>query len=124
MTTIKEDLERNCKSIAEDLIAYAKGEKVYSETEGDFVNAGDYEDDGLYAYLSDVLDIDLIVSLSDKSYRGAEITVACGGPTIWIDTRDSMVYGSWGADKADAPITGRASEMLDDVVREYWEEVM
>ena len=35
----------------------------------------------------------------DKSFLGAEILVAGGGPTIWVDTFREQVTGSWGSDR-------------------------
>jgi len=49
--------------------------------------------DGL-DYLSDVLDIEYVVS-SKKEYLGARVLVAFGGPNIWINTRTKQVEGFW-----------------------------
>ena len=35
----------------------------------------------------------------DKSFLGAEILVAGGGPTIWVDTFREQVTGWWGTDR-------------------------
>ena len=35
----------------------------------------------------------------DKSYRAAELMVAGGGPTIWVDTFREQVTGWWGTDR-------------------------
>ena len=48
-------------------------------------------------YLSDVLDINYILN-ADRSYKGARILVAFGGPNIWIDTEKQTVEGSWWGD--------------------------
>jgi hypothetical protein len=45
-------------------------------------------------YMSDALDINYITN-SDKSYKGARILVAFGGPNIWIDTSIKQVEGYW-----------------------------
>jgi hypothetical protein len=54
--------------------------------------------DGL-DYLSDVLDIEYVVS-SKKEYLGARVLVAFGGPNIWINTRTKQVEGYWWGDKS------------------------
>ena len=36
---------------------------------------------------------------ADKSFLGAEILVAGGGPTIWVDTFTKEVRGYWGTDR-------------------------
>ena len=35
----------------------------------------------------------------NKMFLGAEILVAGGGPTIWVNTYDGQVQGYWGGDK-------------------------
>ena len=35
----------------------------------------------------------------DKSYRAAELMVAGGGPTIWVDLSDDVVKGYWWGDQ-------------------------
>ena len=35
----------------------------------------------------------------DKRFMGAEILVAGGGPTIWVDTFREQVTGWWGTDR-------------------------
>jgi hypothetical protein len=37
----------------------------------------------------------------DKRFMGAEILVAGGGPTIWVDTFREQVTGWWGADRVE-----------------------
>lgn len=51
-----------------------------------------------YDYLSDVLDINWILN-SDRSYKGARLLVAFGGPNIWIDTNLEQVEGYWWGSK-------------------------
>lgn len=45
-------------------------------------------------YMQDVLDINYVTQ-SDKSYKGARLLVAFGGPNIWIDTASKTVEGYW-----------------------------
>ena len=37
----------------------------------------------------------------EKRFMGAEILVAGGGPTIWVDTCKEQVTGWWGADRVE-----------------------
>ena len=37
----------------------------------------------------------------EKRVMGAEILVAGGGPTIWVDTFKEQVTGWWGADRVE-----------------------
>ena len=88
VTAIAEALENGIIVTAEDI------EDGYYEEycEGDIISGFDY--------LSDVLDINYIVS-SHKEYLGAEVLVAFGGPNIYINTRSKTVSGYWGSDKAE-----------------------
>ena len=49
-------------------------------------------------FMEDALDIQYIIN-QDKTYRGARILVAFGGPNIWVNTQDGTVDGYWGTDK-------------------------
>ena len=50
-----------------------------------------------FEYLQDVLDIEWVLN-SDKTYKGARVLVAFGGPNIWIDTIKKEVQGYWWGD--------------------------
>jgi len=87
--TCEEQLRRMCKNIA-DSITYPnqkfigpEDEEPRQETAGDWM-----EDTYSIRYLVD----------GEKQYLGAEILCAGGGPTIWVDTFDRVVKGSWGCD--------------------------
>jgi len=75
--TCEEQLRRMCKNIAEDITA---GKEDASK------------------WMEDVYDIQYVIN-QDKSYRGARLMVAGGGPTIWVDTQANEVEGYWASDK-------------------------
>ena len=77
--TSGEQLRRMCKEIA-DSITFPK----------DHITASDW--------MGDVYDIRYLVDYK-KRYLGAEIMVAGGGPTIWVDTWGQEVKGYWGGDR-------------------------
>jgi len=81
MKESKSDLERNVDHIIETI------ESGYYETEDENGPNG-------FDYLIDALDFNYIVN-SDKTYKGARILVAFGGPNIWIDTLQKQVEGYW-----------------------------
>lgn len=81
-----------------------------SQESGDMMYASDY--------LSDVLDIQYIVSGS-KEYLGARVLVAFGGPNIWINTQSGIVEGYWWGDTAFASFNDEIG--LDDYLSELWE---
>ena len=79
-------------------------EQVHSIVEA--ISTGEYDFDPEYSdydapcaadYIKDVLDINYIIN-SDKSYKGARLLVAFGGPNIWIDTTTKTVEAYWGGD--------------------------
>lgn len=47
-----------------------------------------------FDYLEDVLDIEWKLN-SDRSFKGARLLVAFGGPNIYIDTAKNTVEGYW-----------------------------
>lgn len=66
----------------------------------DELNADD-EPMSAYDYLSDALDINWILN-NDRTYRGARVLVAFGGPNIFVDTERGIVEGFWWGDYAKA----------------------
>ena len=83
--TSGEQLRRMCKSIADDITHVSGG---LERSAADWME-GTYD----IRYLVD----------SSKRYLGAEILVAGGGPTIWVDTFDQEVKGYWGRDRVIEP---------------------
>ena len=56
------------------------------------------DDATAHAWMEDTYDIRYLVD-SRKEYMGAQILVAGGGPTIWVDTFTKEVRGYWGTDR-------------------------
>ena len=54
----------------------------------------------------------------EKRYLGAEILVAGGGPTIWVDTFDQVVKGYWGRDRVNIMFTDNLG--LDEYCEEMY----
>lgn len=82
---------------------------------------GELNDDGesisAYDYLQDVLDIEYIVASDRKTYLGARVLVAFGGPNIWINTRTNTVEGAWWGDSFTASYRDELglNEALEDL---------
>ena len=87
--TCEEQLRRMCKNIADGITS---PEMITDEETGEKreQSAGDWME-GTY-------DIRYYVD-SRKEYLGAEILVAGGGPTVWVNTYTKQVEGYWGSDK-------------------------
>ena len=81
--TCEEQLRRMCKDIAESISSPGDGDTAHDWMEGTY-------------------DIRYLVD-REKRYMGAEILVAGGGPTIWVDTWRDQVKGWWGGDKVIVP---------------------
>jgi|TARA_R100001440_G_scaffold32689_1_gene51387 hypothetical protein len=80
-----------CKTIAENITAgggpdITKGARSASE------------------FMEDVYDIRYYVN-GEKRYLGAELLVAGGGPTIWVNTYTKQVEGYWWGDKVLEPFS-------------------
>lgn len=69
-------------------------------------------------YIFEALDIEYQIS-SDRQYLGANICVAFGGPSIYIDTRKCCVEGYWWGDTCRKYYTDNVG--LDDAARELFE---
>ena len=93
----EEKLRRMCKSIAEDI------EKPV--------------DDQAASFMEGTYDIRYYVDRS-KSYLGAEIMVAGGGPNIWVNTYTKQVEGYWCGDKVLEPFIDNLG--LEDYCEELY----
>ena len=96
--TCEEQLRRHCKSIAMDI------------TDGK---------EDASAWMQDVYDIRYLVD-REKSYLGAQLMVAGGGPTIWVNTWTSEVEGSWAGDRVTWAYQDNIG--LDDYCQEMYGE--
>ena len=109
--TCGEQLRRMCKNIA-DSITNPK-EITAKEDHGKLVKRTETASD----WMEGTYDIRYTVD-SRKEYMGAEIMVAGGGPTIWVDTWDRDVKGYWGCDKVREPFIDNIG--LDDYCEEMY----
>ena len=95
--TCEDKLRRMCVNIADSI------------TSPDEQSAGEWME-GTY-------DIRYLVD-SRKRYLGAELLVAGGGPTIWVNTWTKEVEGYWGGDKVLEPFIDNIG--LDDYNEEMY----
>jgi hypothetical protein len=89
--TCEQQLRRMCKTIAEEITS-GKTERLsdYDSKCEVILEAG--------RFMEDVYDIRYIVD-REKRYMGAELMVAGGGPTIWVNLYTNEVEGYWGTDR-------------------------
>jgi hypothetical protein len=89
-------------------------------TPSDYGSEEEYEEaNSAWGWLSDVLDIDW-VCYHDKTYKGARLWVALGGPNICVNTTTNEVEGYWLGEKPVKLYYGSNSE-LDEAARELFE---
>ena len=86
--TCEEQLRRMCKNIAEEI---TKGTREVPDGESPASE-----------YIDHVYDIRYSVD-REKRYLGAELLVAGGGPTIWVNLNTMEVEGYWGSDRVTVP---------------------
>ena len=106
--TCEEQLRRMCKNIADGI---SEPEEITDEETGEkrTESAGDW--------MEGVYDIRYIVD-REKRYFSAELLVAGGGPTIWVNLNTMEVEGYWGGDRVTHPF--RDSLDLDGYCEEMY----
>ena len=109
--TCEEQLRRMCKNIAEEISAGPEQVNIHTGEDREEVTAS--------KWMEDVYDIRYLVG-SDKKYLGAQLMVAGGGPTIWVNTWTSEVEGYWGGDRVTWAYQDNIG--LDDYCQEMYGE--
>mgnify|MGYP003121166100 CR=1 FL=1 len=111
--TCGEQLRRMCKRIADDIT-----EKAITRYNG-WETDHDEDDEGTLAsrFMEHVYDIRYIVD-REKRYYSAELMVAGGGPTIWVNLNTKEVEGYWGSDRVNEPFIDNLG--LDDYMEEMY----
>ena len=97
--TCEQQLRRMCKNIAEEISDENNTMKQ------------------LEAFMDGVYDIRYIVD-REKRYLGAELLVAGGGPTVWVNLESMYVEGYWGGDKVLEPFIDNLG--LDEYCEELY----
>ncbi|MCS5550270.1 MAG: hypothetical protein NZ811_02010 [Gammaproteobacteria bacterium] len=114
----KEDFTKHLEAIAKDI---TEGIEITKD------NIEEYNDDEQYTigdtvngwdYIKDCLDIEYTIN-SDRTYKGARVLVAFGGPNIWINTRTEEIEGYWWGMSAKVPYFNDMMG-LDDSLEELY----
>jgi len=108
--TSGEQLRRMCKSIADGIT-----NPVISNDEQE--DGSVEQHGGASEWMQDVYDIRYIVD-REKRYMGAELMVAGGGPTVWVNVYTKEVEGFWGFDRVIEPFIDNLG--LDDYLEELY----
>ena len=91
--TSKEQLRRMCKDIADSI------SEPLERTDGE---TGEKRAETASDWMDGVYDIRYIVD-REKRYYSAELLVAGGGPTVWVNLNTKEVEGYWGCDTVNEP---------------------
>ena len=106
--TCEEQLRRMCKNIAESI---SEPQQITDE------ETGEKREETAHDWMEGTYDIRYLVD-RDKRYMAAEILVAGGGPTIWVDLWENEVKGYWGSDRVIVPFADNLN--LDDYCEEMY----
>ena len=106
--TCEEQLVRMCKNIADGI---SEPQQITDE------ETGEKRTETASDWMEDVYDIRYIVD-REKRYLGAELMVAGGGPTIWVNLDTKYVEGYWGGDRVTVPFSDNLG--LDDYCEEMY----
>lgn len=107
------DLQRICKSYAEDLNElYQKwtGAEYDEEEESSFESW----------YEENVLSVEVTSDMS-KQYICASVCLGWGGPNVYLNTRNGYIEGYWGGESYEYPVDKEVSDYIDDRIAEMWE---
>jgi len=106
--TSKEQLRRMCKDIADSI------SEPLERTDGE---TGEKRTETASDWMGGVYDIRYIVD-REKRYYSAELLVAGGGPTVWVNLNTKEVEGYWGCDRVNEPFIDNLG--LDDYMEEMY----
>lgn len=98
------------KDLKQQLLSISKTISSGIDEEGQSIDICDY--------MQDVMDINYILN-ADKTYKGARLLIAFGGPNIWIDTQTKTIEGYWWNEKEEVSYHCDALG-LDDYCEEYF----
>ena len=106
--TCEEQLRRMCANIAESI---SEPQQITDE------ETGEKREETAHDWMEGTYDIRYLVD-RDKRYMAAEILVAGGGPTIWVDLWENEVKGYWGSDRVTVPFADNLG--LNDYCEEMY----
>ena len=106
--TCHEQLVRMCKNIANGI---TDPEEITDE------ETGEKRTETAHDWMEGTYDIRYIVD-REKRYYSAELMVAGGGPTVWVNLNTMEVEGYWGSDRVNVPFIDNLG--LDDYCEEMY----
>jgi hypothetical protein len=103
---IRNEMVELLKTYGEDLT------KKYRKNElWDFLNEGEF------------YDYEFTVSLMSNGfeYKSACVTLACGGPTVYLDTKHGALVCIWGGDEEKTHLDNDVVDEIDKCLKELYE---
>ena len=112
------DNREMCRRVAEELEYYFSGYGYYDEEGSVCIADGPVEvpedaDPADYWDANEVYGVHYIVDEYGE-LMSVRYMVACGGPTIWLDTESGDVELYWGADVARYPMSSESIDWLEE----------
>lgn len=98
------------------LLAYL--EQVRDELQAAYDGDSESEYEDLYAYISDVLDVDYRLN-SQLEVMGVCLYTTLGGPNVWIDTYYDTIEGRWGTSSMSIGIDTDISAEINNYYEDY-----
>ena len=117
MSDIEKELIEQCRYIRDQLTRFLDKTLIYNPEEGDFQpNDGTIEGGSMRDYFEDC-DIRLITDLEGR-LLGTRITVAYGGPNIYVDSLKEIVEGWWGSSHIEINLPFEVCQKIDETVED------
>lgn len=130
----------HCRQIAKDVEDYANGNVYRCPDCGEIItlpddvgdkyrcpdcetvhDVNDLEQQSLYDYFTDMLDIEYRIGSDRTTLKSVEICVAWGGPNIYIDTASRQVELYWWGNRASYPIDSDVCNEIDAWAEELYQ---
>lgn len=107
MTETYQNLKKLVSESAETIENYAKDNEKYEEKFNEL--------------MEDVFDYGVVKKVRhyynlEPTFVGVEVVLYYGGPTVYVDTEDKVVIGTWGLESYNASLTKEAVSVVEDYV--------
>ena len=117
------DNRERCRLFAEELEAYVDGLGYYDPDQREYCLAEDPDEIPEDAEPAGYFDVNEAYGIRYVVDEDGELTavrymVACGGPTVYLDTESGCVELYWGADRAHYPMSLEAVAWLEEFAAE------
>lgn len=129
MTNTKEMQREQVRRIAEELDAVNEGRAFCFDDDpyeiryllkGFFRIPENAEYAGFGDYFDETYNEHFVIDRSGE-LQGVRLMVACGGPSVWVDTYNEEVISHWGSDTERYPLLTSTAEAINDWASEVFD---